>query len=65
MSKAAVVKKYSLKAEGILDIHDDLIGLEIEGTGEFISLVDLLSDFKDKTVKLSINYDKDYGSDEE
>ena len=61
MSKVAVAKKYSLEAKGILDIHDGIIGLEIENTGKFISFIDLLSDFKDKTVRFSINYEEDCG----
>lgn len=62
---AAIVKKYNLSAKGILVIDDDVIGIENEETGELIVLQDLLSDFKDKTVKLGISYDEEYGVDDE
>lgn len=60
MAKAAVTKKYSLSASGILAITEDGAGVEIPDTGELIYLKDLLADFADKAVKLSINYDEDY-----
>lgn len=62
---AAIVKKYNLSAKGILVIDDDVIGIENEETGELITLQDLLSDFKDRTVKLGISYDEEYGANEE
>lgn len=65
MAKAAITKKYSLSASGILDISEDGVGLENIETGEYITFQELLSDFADKTVKLSINYDEDYGTDAE
>lgn len=65
MAKAAITKKYSLNASGILDINDDGIGMENVETGEYIDLKNLLSDFADRSVKLSITYDEDYGSDAE
>ena len=65
MSKAAITKKYSLSANGILDINDNGIGLENTDTGEWLDLRDLLSDFSNKSVKLSIAYDEEYGSDDE
>lgn len=60
MAKAAVTKKYSLSASGILAITDEGVGVELPDTGELIYLNDLLADFADKAVKLSINYDEDY-----
>ena len=60
MAKAAITKKYSLSANGILSIEDEIIGIENTETGEFIELKVLLSDFADKAVKLSVNYDEDY-----
>lgn len=59
MAKANITKKYSLSASGILGIEDNVIGIENPDSGEFINLVDLFEDFKDKSVKLSINYDED------
>ena len=60
MAKAAITKKYSLSANGILAINDNGVYIESTETGELIDLRDLFSDFEDKSVKLSINYDEDY-----
>ena len=65
MAKAAIVKNYKLSAQGILVIDDDAVGVENVDTGEFIEMKDLLSDFKDKIIKLSISYDEDYSADTE
>ena len=58
--KASITKKYSLSAKGILDITELGVGIEILETGEIVSLRDLLADFADKSVSLSVNYDEDY-----
>lgn len=60
MAKAAITKKYSLSANGILSITDECVGIENTETGELIDLKTLLSDFADRSVKLSVNYDEDY-----
>lgn len=60
MAKASITKKYALSGHGILEINDDGVFLENLDTGELISLKDLLADFKDKDVKLSVTYDYDY-----
>ena len=60
MAKAAITKKYSLSANGILSITDEYVGIENTETGELIDLKALLSDFADRSVKLSVNYDEDY-----
>lgn len=60
---ANINKKYSLNGKGILVIEDDTIGLEDMDTGELIDFRDLFADFKDKSVKVSINYDEEYGVD--
>jgi hypothetical protein len=65
MAKAAIVKNYKLSASGVLVIEDNTIGVENVDTGEFIEMKDLLSDFKDRTIKLSISYDEDYNSADE
>lgn len=65
MAKAAIVKNYKLSAQGILAIEEDVVGLENPDTGEFIELKELLSDFADRTIKLSISYDEDYSTDAE
>ena len=57
---ANIVKKYSMNAKGILSIDGDIVGLENTDTGKLIQLSTLLEDFKDRLVKLSINYDEDY-----
>ena len=60
MAKAAITKKYALSASGILAIDEDGVYLENTETGEAIDFRDLLSDFADRSVKLSINYDEDF-----
>ena len=57
---ANIVKKYSMNAKGILSIDGDIVGLENTDTGAPFQLSTLLEDFKDRLVKLSINYDEDY-----
>lgn len=63
--KASITRKDALSANGILDINEAGIFIENEDTGELIDLKVLLSDFADKTVKLSITYDYDYSADTE
>lgn len=65
MAKASIVKKYNLSVQGILVVEDGTIGVEIADTGEFVDLATLLADFRDKTIKLSVSYDEDYGTTEE
>jgi hypothetical protein len=60
MAKAAITKKYALNASGILAIYDEGVYLENTETGEAIDFKDLLSDFADRSVKLSINYDEEF-----
>lgn len=66
MAKASITKKFSLSANGILAVNDDdCICLENPDTGELIDLRDLLEEFANKSVKLSVTYDYDYGVEEE
>lgn len=60
MAKAAITKKTSLSAKGILAIEDDQLVIENPDTGELIDMRILLKDFVDHSVGLSINYDEDY-----
>jgi len=60
MAKASITKKYALSAHGTLDITDDSVSIEVADTGEMMDLKDLLSDFHNKTVKISVTYDEDY-----
>ena len=64
MAKAAINKTLKLNANGILDITDDGVYIENGDTGELIDFKDLLSEFSDKPVKLSVTYDYDYGNEE-
>ena len=57
---ANIKKKYSLNAKGILVVENDIIGIENTDTGELFRLQDLLADFADKSVSLSVNYDEEY-----
>lgn len=67
MAKAAINKVFKLNAQGILAITDDGVAIENPDTGELIDFKVLLSEFADKSVKLSVTYDYDYdsGADEE
>ena len=67
MSKASVTKKMQLSAHGILEINEAGVFVEVEDTGELLDFKDLLSEFANKSVKLSVTYDYDYdsGADEE
>lgn len=59
---APITKKYSLNAKGILVIDEEVgIGIEIAETGEFMPFEELMTDFADKTVKVSVAYDEEYG----
>ena len=61
MAKASIVKNYKLSATGTLDIDDNgIIAIENPDTGELIDLKNLLKDFIDRPIKLSVNYDEDY-----
>ena len=60
MAKAAITKKFALNASGILNIENGIVSIENVDTGELINFSELLSDFADRTVKLSVNYDEDY-----
>ena len=62
---ANISKKYTLNGKGILVIDNGIVGLEDVDTGELIEMKDLLADFKDRTVKLSISYDEEYGQSED
>lgn len=64
MAKAAINKTFKLNASGILDITDDGVYIENGDTGELINFKDLLSEFADKAVKMSVTYDYDYGDEE-
>jgi hypothetical protein len=62
-NKAAITQKLSLSATGILDITDSGVFIENADTGEVFDLKDLLSEFADKDIKLSVTYDYDYEHD--
>lgn len=64
MAKAAINKTFKLNASGILAITDDGVYIENGDTGELINLKDLLSEFAEKSVKLAVTYDYDYGDEE-
>lgn len=56
-----ITKKYSLNIKGILVIDDNGLAIEVEGADECLSLDALMADFADKTVKISVTYDEEYG----
>ena len=65
MANAAFMKNYKLSAKGILVVEDEVVGIENLDTGEIVDFKDLLSDFADKSIKLSVSYDEEYGADED
>lgn len=67
MLKVAITKKMQLNGRGILEINEAGVFLENLDTGELLDFKDLLSEFADKSIKLSVTYDYDYdsGADEE
>ena len=67
MAKANITKKMQLNGRGILEINEVGVFIEVEDTGELLDFKDLLSEFADKSVRLSVTYDYDYdsGADEE
>ena len=62
MAKAAINQTLKLNAQGILAINEAGVFVEAEDTGELLDFKDLLSEFADKSVKLSVTYDYDYDS---
>lgn len=58
MAKAAVTKKISLTAEGVLNLDEHEVKLEID-SGE-IDICSLLADFDGQPIKISVNYIEDY-----
>lgn len=60
---AKIQKKYSVNATGDLniDIENSVITIINIETGETFNLIDLLSDFDGKEVKISCNYAEDIG----
>ena len=60
MAKASITQNISLSAYGILSVTDDCVAIENPDTGKLIDLRNLLSEFADKAVKLSVVYDYNY-----
>ena len=58
MAKQSVSKKYTVNANGILDINDGIITVIVEDIGEF-RLDELLKDFNGYTVKISTTHDEE------
>lgn len=61
MAKASITRKYTLNATGILSVDENgCVALENLDTGALIDIADLLKDFQDRIIKISVNYDEDY-----
>ena len=60
---AKIQKKYSVNATGDLNIdtNNSILTITNTETGETFDLIDLLSDFNDREVKISCNYAEDIG----
>ena len=60
MTKPSINKKHSLSAKGILGYDNGKMILENGDTGKLIPIEELLKDFAEKAVSLSIDYDEEY-----
>lgn len=58
MAKAAITKKISVTADGVLNLDDNSIKLETS-SGQ-IDLCTLLADFDGQPIKFSVNYSEEY-----
>ena len=60
---AKIQKKYSVNATGDLNIdtNNSILIITNTETGETFDLIDLLSDFNGREVKISCNYAEDIG----
>lgn len=58
----SIIKKYAINANGILDIREDSVGVELTDTGEWIDFKDLLSEMNGRTITLSVNCYEEFGS---
>ena len=56
---AKIQKKYAVSASGELHINGDVVSVTNIETGEVFPLVDLLSDFDGREVKIACNYAED------
>lgn len=56
---AKIQKKYAVSASGELHINSDIVSVTNIETGEVFPLVDLLSDFDGREVKIACNYAED------
>ena len=56
---AKIQKKYAVNANGELHINGDIVSVTNIETGEVFPLVDLLSDFDGREVKIACNYAED------
>ena len=56
---AKIQKKYAVSANGELHINGDIVSVTNIETGEVFPLVDLLSDFDSREVKIACNYAED------
>ena len=56
---AKIQKKYAVSANGELHINGDIVSVTNIETGEVFPLVDLLSDFDGREVKIACNYAED------
>lgn len=61
MSK--INKKYTLNIKGMLYVEDDIISVEIEDTGELVSIASFLSDFDNKECTLTVAYAEEFGQE--
>ncbi len=56
---AKISKKNTLSAQGILDLTDGIIKLEVEGQDTPVTLSELAKDFDGLNVKINITFNED------
>ena len=52
---ASIIKKYAINANGILDIREEGIGIELADIGEWIDFKDLLRELDGRDITMSIS----------
>lgn len=61
-----IVRKYNVSASGILTIdRNGKLYISCEDGAQDVSLAKLLEDFDGRQVKVSVNYDEEYSTEDE
>lgn len=58
----SIKRKYNLNIQGVLSFDNDTPIVSIADHGEY-NVVELLKDFEDREVKISVSFDEDYSQE--